>query len=154
VRIEVWKGIEYRPDAASTQVATGKTSKVEISLRRTVPMAEHKYYSGDLHVHIPRDNDRDEQTILDLLAAEDIRYGSILGYNEPPGRYIGLMNKQDSPQNRGLGLRSILKRGDYQILSGQEYRSSTFGHLNLYLRPDLVAPGQTLNTDNGPVYGK
>jgi putative membrane-bound dehydrogenase-like protein len=154
VRIEVWKGIEYRPDAASTQVAAGKTSKVEIRLQRTVPMTEHRYYSGDLHVHIPRDNDRDEQTILDLLAAEDIRYGSILGYNEPPGKYIGLMSKQDSPQNRGLGMRSILKRGDYQILSGQEYRSSTFGHLNLYLLPDLVAHGQTLNTDNGPVYGK
>src|SRR5262249_48245376 len=46
------------------------------------------------------------------------------------------------------------RRGEYNIVSGQEYRSSTYGHLNLYLRNDLVAAGQTLNADNYPIYGK
>jgi putative membrane-bound dehydrogenase-like protein len=154
IRVEVWKGFEYRPAIFRTEVSAGKTSKLELTIERSIPMAEHGYYSGDPHIHIPRESDRDEQTILDLFAAEDIRYGSVLGYNEPPGKYLGMMNKQDSPQQRGLGHRSILKRGDYQIISGQEYRSGTYGHLNLYLRDDLLLPGQTLNSDNWPVYGK
>src|SRR5262249_18471384 len=128
VRVEVWKGLEYRPQALTTRVGPGTTRRVEIPLTRAVPMAQLGYYPGDPHLHIPRQTPRDEETTLDLLAAEDIRYGAILGFNEPAGPYAGFMGKMHAPQ-RGLGARSARSRGDYSILSGQEYRSNTYGHL-------------------------
>ena len=59
----------------------------------------------------------------------------------------------ESPQFRGLGKRSILSRGDYHILSGQEYRSGSYGHLNLFLLDQLVMNGQSHNASHWPPYG-
>ena len=95
-------------------------------------MSAMGYYSGDLHLHFPRKSEADDQTILDLLEAEDIQFGSILAYNEPAGPYTGLMETMASPQLRGLGESSLHNRGPIWIASGQEYRSGTYGHLNLY----------------------
>jgi len=154
VRVEVWRGLEYTPQHVSTRVAAGETRDVRLTLARAVPMAEHGYYSGDPHLHFPRESERDEETILDLLQAEDIRAGFVLGYNEPAGPYTGLMDKLAAPQRRGLGRQSVRQRGGYGILSGQEYRSTTYGHLNLYLRDGLLFAGQNLNANNWPVYGE
>src|SRR5262245_22783337 len=154
VRVEVWKGLEYTPLNVSTQVAAGETRDVRLTLARAVPMEEHGYYSGDPHLHFRRESERDEETILDLLEAEDIRVGCVLGYNEPAGPYTGLMDKQAAPQRRGLGRQSLRQRGGHGILSGQEYRSTTYGHLNLYLRDGLLFPGQNQNANNWPVYGE
>jgi putative membrane-bound dehydrogenase-like protein len=153
VRVEVWKGLECTPQTVSIQVSAGETRDVWLTLARAVSMAEHGYYSGDPHLHFPRETERDEETILDLLEAEDIRVGCVLGYNEPAGPYTGLMDKLAAPQRRGLGRQSLRQRGRYGIISGQEYRSTTYGHLNLYLRDRLVFAGENLNANNWPVYG-
>jgi hypothetical protein len=63
------------------------------------------------------------------------------------------MKTLDYPQ-RSLGKASIRSRGETVIASGQEYRSSTYGHLNLFWRDDLVLAGQKVNADNGPPYGR
>ena len=85
VRVEVWKGFEYRPVLTTIEVTTGVAKRVSIQLERTVPMAALGYYAGDAHLHFPRQTEADDQVIFDLLAAEDIRFGSILAYNEPAG---------------------------------------------------------------------
>ena len=153
VRIEVWKGYEYRPQQVEVEVAAGQVAKVEVRLERTAGMAVRGWHSGDPHLHIPRASARDDEVVLDLLEAEDIRYGSILGYNEPAGPYSGFMEKLAAPQQRGLGTKSHRERGGYHIQSGQEYRNTTYGHILLFGRDELVFPGQDLNADNWPVYG-
>ena len=153
VRIEVWKGFEYRPQKLTTEVETGKIREVELTLAQTVPMAEHGYWSGDPHIHMTRKNEADERVILDLLEAEDIHYTTALAYNEPPGTYVGLMDKMTTPQLRGLGQRSVLARGDYAVVSAQEYRSSTYGHINLFWLDRLVLEGQSLDANNWPPFG-
>ena len=154
VRVEVWKGFEYRPVVTTIEVAAGETKPVSIELERTVPMAAFGYYSGDPHLHFPRKTEADDQVILDLLEAEDIHFGSILAYNEPAGPYTGTMETMDAPQLRGLGKASTRHRGETWIASGQEYRSTTYGHLNLYWRDDLVLEGQKVNANNWPLYGR
>lgn len=153
VRVEVWKGIEFQPQTRSLVAAAGATDQVEIKLSRTAAMTDAGYYSGDPHLHLRRQTEADDQVILDLLEAEDIHYGSILAYNEPAGPYAGIMDRLDYPQFRGLGAVSVRRRGSYQIVSGQEYRSSTYGHLNLYLRDDLVVKESRGNADFWPLYG-
>jgi putative membrane-bound dehydrogenase-like protein len=153
VRIEVAKGFEYHPASLSCKVLPKQTTRVEMALTRMLPASELGYASGDLHLHFPRRTEDDDAVIFDLMAAEDIRFGAVLAYNEPAGPYHGVMERMDSPQFRGLGSASIRARGEYQILSGQEYRSRTFGHLNLFLRDSLVLAGQSGDADDGPPYG-
>lgn len=153
VRIEAWKGFEYHPEQRTVTVRAGAEQAIEIALTATLPLAERGYYAGDAHLHFARQTEADDQRISDLLAAEDIRFGSILAYNDPPGPYAGFMDKLQSPQRHGLGLPSLRRQGDVQILSGQEYRTTTYGHLNLYLRDRLVAPGSTYSANDWPLYG-
>lgn len=153
-RVEVWKGYEYQPQSQTVEVTAEGTQSVTFQLKHSIDMPQLGYYSGDLHLHIPRESERDESTIFDLLAAEDIRFGCILGYNEPAGPYAGLTQKMHSPQQRGLGQASILERGGYSLISGQEYRSTTYGHLLVYHRDDLLFPRRSFNADNWPVYGE
>jgi putative membrane-bound dehydrogenase-like protein len=155
VRIEVWKGFEYQPVVKQVNVAADhQPDLVRIDLDQTVPMHSMGYYSGDPHLHFPRKTAADDQLIFDLLDAEDIHFGSVLAYNEPPGIYTGLMDTMAAPQFRGLGRASVRHRGTIWIASGQEYRSTTYGHLNLYWRDDLVQNGQKTDADNWPLYGQ
>jgi putative membrane-bound dehydrogenase-like protein len=153
VRVEVWKGLEYRPQVVTAQIAKGETHTVETTLVNETSLAKSGYYSGDSHIHIPRQTDADDQTILDLLEAEDVHFASILAYNEPAGPYEGIMQTLATPQFRGLGSSSLRNRGDYHIFSGQEYRSATYGHLNLYFRNDLVLGNKKVDANDGPLYG-
>ncbi len=154
VRIEIWKGFQYRPVERNVTVSAGGTVIQTFELERATPMAAMGYFAGDLHLHFPRRDEADDQTIFDLLEAEDIDYGFLLAYNEPPGPYNGLMETMASPQLRGLGAASERRRGQMRIVSGQEYRSTTYGHLNLYGRDELVLAGRKTNADNWPLYGQ
>ncbi|MGE3819919.1 MAG: CehA/McbA family metallohydrolase, partial [Isosphaeraceae bacterium] len=153
VRVEVWKGLEYRPSSATITVTTGKEVPLNLRLERATNLGALGYDSGDPHLHLLRRDEADESVIFDLLDAEDVRYGTPLGYNEPAGPYHGVREELDYPQLRGLGKISERRRGDVRILSGQEYRSRTFGHLNLYLRDGLVNEGQRYDLDRWPPYG-
>jgi putative membrane-bound dehydrogenase-like protein len=153
VRIEVWRGYEYRPEFVTTNVLSDETKRVEVQLTRAAPMSAEQYYSGDTHLHIERITEEDDQRILDLLAAEDVQFGVTLAYNEPAGPYLGSMQQMATPQRRGLGLRSAVQRDGYHLMSGQEYRSATYGHMNLYLMDHLVLGDQSINANNWPLYG-
>lgn len=153
VRIDVWKGFEYRPVTYQATVEAGQTHEIELKLEQPLSLPKAGYYSGDPHIHITRQSDKDDQTILDLMEAEDIHFGAILGYNEPAGPYAGFMKQMDTPQFRGLGKKSIRSRDTYHVISGQEYRTATYGHLNLFLRDELVFKGKSFNADDWPLYG-
>jgi putative membrane-bound dehydrogenase-like protein len=154
VRIEIWKGIEFSPQTQTLDAIAGTTHKAEFTLAPAVALSDLGYYSGDPHLHLPRRSETDDELILDLLEAEDVRFGSILAYNEPAGPYLGVMDRMDNPQERGTGERSIRRRGPYQIISGQEYRSGTYGHLNLYGLGELVLANQQVNANNWPIFGE
>ncbi len=153
VRVEVAKGLEYRPRSLSTRVAAGETRRLRVTLERGVDRAVLGSDPGDAHLHFKRETDADDALIFDLLEAEDIRYGAVLAYNETVGPYTAIRQRLGTPQLRGLGKTSERRRGDYHILSGQEHRSRTYGHLNLILRDDLVREGESFNADNAPLYG-
>lgn len=153
VRIEVWKGFEYRPATRTVKLKSGEHREISLSLQRAVNLPGMEYWSGDPHIHIERGNTADEKKIFDLMEAEDIHFGAILAYNEPAGPYAGFMKEMDTPQFRGLGPKSVLTRRGQSIVSGQEYRSSTYGHLNLFQLDGLVFPKQKHNANDWPPFG-
>jgi hypothetical protein len=152
VRIEAFKGFEYRPVSLTTNVRAGEVAAARLVLERAIDMPFQGYYSGDPHLHFPRGGDADDQRIFDLLAAEDIHFGVVMCYNETDS-YSGHMDRLIMPQLQGLGRRSQRSRGDCTIVSAQEYRSNVYGHLNLFWRDDLVLAGQSLDPNRWPVFG-
>ena len=117
-------------------------------------MAALGYHSGDPHLHFDRKTEADDRVILDLLEAEDIQFRLDPGLQRaarPVQR--ARWRPWPRPSSAGWAKRSVRHRGETWIASGQEYRSSTYGHLNLFWRDDLVLAGQTVNADNWPLYG-
>lgn len=152
-RIEVWRGIEFRPVTVTKQVAAGQTATVDVALKRTVDMAASGWYSGDTHIHLNRRSDKEDQRALDLIAAEDLRFGHILCMNAPRF-YRPVMDQQIWHQMRGLGGESVERRGESRISSGQEYRCGTFGHICFIGGSRLVdADGLKTNPNNWPPFG-
>ena len=153
VRVEVWKGFEYRPQVGTVTLAAGQQKQLELTLARTSPMEPEGYFSGDPHLHLYRSTDEDDQRALDLLEAEDVRYGGLLSYNYRTASYVGRMRALEYPSRLGVGLRSVLRRGNYRIMSGQEYRSRAYGHMNLFLTDRLALENTALDPNTWPVYG-
>jgi len=150
-RVEVWKGYEFRPATQTVVAVVGSVSQATVSIRRTAPMTDQGYYSGDTHVHLSRSNADDEARALDLMAAEDMQYGSLLSHND--GRtYSGSMQQQLHPQ-RAFGPSSVLERDGYAIASGQEYVCGRYGHICLYFHSRLVLEGRTVDPNRWPLLG-
>jgi len=154
VRLEVWKGFEYRVEMSTLHVTAGQTRDVAIELVHATPMTPRGWYSGDPHLHFTRASEQDENTIFDLLEAEDIHWGMVLCYNNDTTAYSGAMSTLETPQLRGMGRKSVKQRGAYCIVSGQEYRNVVLGHLNLYLRDRLYLEGAQLDPNVGPLFGQ
>ena len=150
-RVEVWKGFEYRPVQNEVVVSAGETKDVRMKLAYSVPMDKFNYYSGDAHIHLNRRSDEEDALALDLMAAEDIRFGFLLCMNNPPS-YSGIMSRQVWPQQQGLGPSSIRTHGRWGIASGQEYRTGTYGHICLLMHNRMVLEGVTTAADNWPPF--
>ena len=150
VAIEAWKGFEFAPIRHEVETQPGDNPPIALTLRRSVDMAAIGWHGGDPHLHFPRNTPEDDQIILDLMEAEDVRYGGILCYN-PTSSYRGDMASQEIPQ-RSLGMVSVARRGDHQILSGQEYRSNQYGHTKVFLVDDLVRAGESYDPNLLPVF--
>lgn len=153
-RIEVWKGFEYAPAVAHAEVGAGDSANVRVKLRRAVDMAGRGWHSGDTHIHMNRRDDADDERVLDLAAAEDIRFAHILCMNDTR-TYSPSMDSQTWPQRFRLGKKSVRFRGEYGIASGQEYRCNTFGHICLVGASGLVqGDGEQTDPNNWPVFGR
>ncbi|MEO2048388.1 MAG: CehA/McbA family metallohydrolase [Pirellulales bacterium] len=153
VRVEVWKGNEYRPQQQTVEVVEDDTHRVQIQITRVVSMQEFHYYSGDTHIHLDRRSEADDERALDLMDAEDIQYGFLLCMNDPR-TYSGGMSRQEWPQSNGFGNDSVKTRGNHGIVSGQEYRSNSYGHICLLMHEHLVLEGMTVDPNRWPVFGQ
>lgn len=151
-RVEAWKGFEYLPVQQSLELGAGQQAELVVTLERTVAMHELGYYSGDTHVHLPRADATDDARALDLMACEDIRYGYMLSANDGRG-YSGQWQRQVIAPQRHQGPASIVRRGEYEIASGQEYVTASYGHLGLIMQKRMVLEGLTVDPNRWPLLG-
>ena len=147
--IAVSKGYEYRPVELTIAADKKQQADVEIVLERSIDMAALGWYSGDTHIHLDRTGQNDDE-ILTLTAAKDIRYAYLLSTNTQ-GYDMGGPKYESYLQATGLGDKSVAQRGIYHISSGQEYRANGLGHVTINL-PDGYVPanGDTPFANRGP----
>ena len=110
------------------------------------------YYSGDTHIHLPRRDTTDDARALDLIEAEDLQFGFLLSANNGKS-YSGIMDRQTIAPQCALGPDSVARRGAYEIASGQEYVTSSYGHLGMLMHKKMVLEGLTVDVNRWPLLG-
>jgi len=151
VTLEIMKGYEYRSRLVQITVGKRDTVALEIRLEKAINMKSQGWFSGDTHIHMDRTGANDD-TLLTITSAKNIQYAYLLAMNtdgyDQDRTYSGW------GQKKGIGDGSVYQKGAYYISSGQEYRTSTLGHVTIIM-PDEYVPGvgKTNDVDLGPSLG-
>jgi len=129
------RGPEFKAHKSSFEVKAGATSKVAVSMQRYTDMPAKGWYSGDVHIHVTRDEVAD-RNIWGFVAGEDVHVGNLLEMGNIRSVYF--------KQPAVWGKASRFERDGHFIVSGLEApRTRQFGHtihLNLdrpvHLKPE------------------
>jgi TolB protein len=141
VTLQALKGFEYAPATAAVEVADGRTTQLNITLRRIVDMPAKGWYSGSTHVHMNYGGNLHNtlETLQMMSRAEDQQILNVLVANKDtrifdwqyfvPGGGEHPISRDDS----GL-----------KVIVGEEYRPPFYGHtFMLGLRDHLISPFTT-----------
>ncbi len=151
VTLEIMKGYEYRSQFIQISVGKRDTVALKIRLKKAINMKSLGWYSGDTHIHMDRTGENDD-TLLTITSAKNIQYAYLLAMNTDG--YDKDLTYSGWGQKKGLGDGSVFHKGSYYISSGQEYRTSTLGHVTIIM-PDEYVPGigKTDDVELGPSLG-
>jgi len=148
VTLEIMKGYEYSPKMVQLHAAAKDTLDLEIKMNKAINMESLGWFSGDTHIHMDRTGSNDD-TLLTITSAKNIRYAYLLSMNTTgydQGREYEYWH-----QKKGLGDRSVFKKGSYFLTSGQEYRTRKLGHVTIIMPDDYVLGiGRTEDVESGP----
>lgn len=120
--VRLRKGPEYRVAERDATVVAGAVTEVAVDLDRWVHMARDGWYSGDVHLHIPRLDGSRDGILAQWMRAEDLNVANVLQF----GNARGFLS---SPQF-AFGPQGVSRTDATLILPGQENpRISILGHL-------------------------
>lgn len=116
----VMKGPEYALVRRSLVVAADESLTVDVPLTRWVDQPARGWLSGDVHIHIGREDAEDNPAILNFMRAEDIRVANLLEMGNLHDSYF---------KQYAFGAAGVHSAEGYYLVSGQESpRTSHRGH--------------------------
>jgi hypothetical protein len=118
-QIVLMKGFEHTPIIDTITVESGKKIKKTFQLKRWTNMSQKGWYSGDDHIHSRLMSSSDEDNLLTILEAADIKVGNILMMGNPYRTVF---------EQRGYGKDYRVQRGDYHLVPGMEDPRYFYGH--------------------------
>jgi len=119
--VRATKGIEYKRAGDTIVVEEGQLTRFDLDLVRWIDLAREGWYGADDHLHIPRPHPRFDPRIATWMEAEGLHVANLL--------QMGLARDVHTTPQHGFGPRSVYRRGDTLILSGQENpRTHVLGH--------------------------
>ena len=110
-RLAVARGIEFLPAFEDFEIAPGQSLKRTLALERWVDMPRQGWYSGDDHVHFPRQTRQHDEFLMTWAQAEDVHVANILRMGDIERTYF---------EPRGYGKDFRYQQGDYVLATGQE----------------------------------
>ncbi|MEO2015169.1 MAG: CehA/McbA family metallohydrolase [Fuerstiella sp.] len=141
--IAVAKGFEFLPASQEHDVATGDLS-VNIALRRWTNQLDKGWLAADAHVHYDRLDREGDRDWLAMLAGDDLAQAHfmVLKGGKVPGIWA---------QQYKYGTDGEASDGERLIRSGEEYRDSAQGHINLLGLSKIIEPISTGGLGHPPV---
>ena len=86
-RLVVAKGPEYRVVERTLTIESGGKTSTRVEISRWDTMPKKRWYSGDAHVHIGRDEE-ENAAILAFMRAEDVHVTNVLQMHNPAESYF------------------------------------------------------------------
>ncbi len=83
------KGPEYRMQVTNFTVRAGATTKLDLTLKPWANMPSKGWYTGDVHIHIPRSSAAANKNALAFLAAEGLHVSNLLQLTNPAQSHFG-----------------------------------------------------------------
>jgi len=135
--LEVSKGLEFQPERQTIRIKEGETKEIRVRLHRIMaPWAGREHWiSSDLHVHMNYGGSyrNDPNGLLRQGQAEDVSLIHQLTVNKEQ-RFPDIDNSRVED--------SFLRGKDVQIVQGQEFHTSYWGHRGILgLKDHLLLPG-------------
>lgn len=143
VRVAVAKGFEYLPVTATRKV-TGDEVVVKIALRRWTDLSKSGWIAADEHVHYDRLDPAGDNDWLTMLAGDDLAAAHFMVLKG--GKVPGIWAKQYAYGKQGEAF-----DGQRLIRSGEEFRDSAQGHINLLGVTEVIPPISTGGLGTPPV---
>ena len=143
IRVAVAKGFEYLAETATRKIV-GNQVKVKVALRRWTNLPKTGWVAADEHVHYDRLDRAGDKDWLDMLAGDDLAaaHFMVLKGCKVPGIWA---------TQYAYGKEGEAFDGERLIRSGEEYRDSAQGHINLLGLKKIIQPISTGGLGNPPV---
>jgi hypothetical protein len=138
------RGFEYRAATESFEIE-GQASECSIRMTRWTHLADDGWQAADEHVHYERNDPKYDDDWLTMLEADGLAAAHFLvlkGGNVP----------EVWAQQYGYGAAAEAKRDHRFIRSGEEYRDSAQGHINLLGIGNVIEPISTGGIGGSPRY--
>lgn len=119
-RLAVDRGLEHVPVFRTFTVTTDSPASLEIPVQRWIDLPSRGWWSGDVHVHHPIQNEAHRQFLLSYARACDLHVVNVLEM----GHHAGTDFRQ-----MGFGRDYRSHEDTYWLVAGQEEPRSTFGHI-------------------------
>ena len=124
-------GPEYRLRRESFEITSGTTLALPLKLERWADEPARGWYSGDVHIHLPR-LPADNARVSAFMAAEDLHAANILQAGNPAGHHF---------TQYAFGAEGSHSRGHHALMPGIESpRTAVRGH-TIALNIDQIYPG-------------
>ncbi|MEM1110666.1 MAG: CehA/McbA family metallohydrolase [Pseudomonadota bacterium] len=113
------RGPEFKRLHKTLEIKAGETLTTTVSLARWADQPAGGWYSGDIHVHLPR-RAKDNARVAAFMAAEDLHASSILQAGNPAGYHF---------EQYAFGREGSHARGSHALIPGIESpRTAVRGH--------------------------
>ncbi len=117
--VVVSKGPEYRFSVHHVEVDGGHTTNLSAQLERYIDMPSQGWMSGDVHIHLAR-NEASNDKLLSFLSAEDVHLSNLLQMSSFGGQHF---------RQYAFGEEGRFSHGRHSIVSGTEGpRTGQRGH--------------------------
>ena len=143
IRVAVAKGFEFRPASQNHDVNNGIVV-VNVALRRWTNQPDQGWSAADAHVHYDRLNRAGDRDWLTMLAGDGLTQAHFMVLKG--GKVPGIWARQYE-----YGINGEASDGERLIRSGEEYRDSAQGHINLLGLNEIIEPISTGGLGHPPV---
>jgi hypothetical protein len=144
VRVFAAKGFEWLP-VENTKDVTGGSVEMTLELERWADLSQEGWLPADEHVHYDRLNEAGDRDWLTMLAGDGLSHAHFMVLKG--GKVPGIWARQYA-----YGAEGEASDGVRLIRSGEEYRDSAQGHVNLLGIKEVIEPISTGGLGKPPVH--
>lgn len=136
VEVHVARGFEFLPASQTVKIGDRKTSTVRIKMRRWAHLERDGWLAADAHLHYDRLAKSENADWITMLDADGLSHAFFMILKG--GKVPGIWAKQYAYGPEG-------EAGDrrHRLVSGEEYRDSAMGHINLLGLREVIQPIST-----------